>query len=166
MREPYMWRTANISWKMCVVIEQIQSNPIQLWHWGKWKSGPTSKRDPRPRCRPTGKCPRYRCEATGQLLLSEVGSNHVGCSCSWQRSLSRETNTGVTDKIPVPNQSWRGRNHPTSNWPYKGHQIPYLVRRTTNCFIVTIMVKHWPYGPGVGSVTGMSWWRSHRWLIE
>ena len=28
MREPYMWRTANISWRMCVVVKQIQSNPI------------------------------------------------------------------------------------------------------------------------------------------
>ena len=26
-----------------------------LWHWGKWKSGPTNKRDPRPRYRPTGR---------------------------------------------------------------------------------------------------------------
>ena len=25
-----------------------------LWHWGKWKSGPTSKGDPRPRYRSTG----------------------------------------------------------------------------------------------------------------
>ena len=40
-----------------------------LWHWRKWKSGPTSKRDPRPRYRPTGKCPLYRYETTGQLLI-------------------------------------------------------------------------------------------------
>ena len=36
-----------------------------LWYWGKWKSGPTSKRDPRPRDRPTGRCPLHRFEATG-----------------------------------------------------------------------------------------------------
>ena len=53
----------------------------------KWKSGPTSKGDPRPRYRPTGKCPLYRYETTGQLLHSEVGTNQVGCSCTWQRSL-------------------------------------------------------------------------------
>ena len=68
-----------------------------LWHWRKWKSRPTSKRDPRPRYRPTGKCPLYRYETTGQLLHSEVGSNQVGCSRSWQRSLSCETNTGATE---------------------------------------------------------------------
>ena len=33
-----------------------------LWHWRKWKSGPISKRDPRPRYRPTGKYPLYRYE--------------------------------------------------------------------------------------------------------
>ena len=55
-----------------------------LWHWRKWKSGPTSKRDPRPRYRPTGKCPPDRFETTGQLVHSEVVSNQVGCSCTWQ----------------------------------------------------------------------------------
>ena len=103
-----------------------------LWHWWKWNSGPTSKRDPRPRCRPTGKCPLYRYETTGQLLHSDVGSNQVGCSCTWQRSLSCETNTGATKEVPALNQSWRDFNHPTSNWPCQGHQIPYLVPRTAN----------------------------------
>ena len=79
-----------------------------LWHWQKWKSGSTSKRDPRPRYRPTHKCPLYRYETTGQLLHSEVGSNQVGCSCTWQRSLSCETNTGATEEVPAPNQGWRG----------------------------------------------------------
>ena len=37
-----------------------------------------------------------RYETTGQLLHSEVGSNQVGCSCTWQRSLSCEINTGAT----------------------------------------------------------------------
>ena len=57
-----------------------------LWHWGKWKSGPTCKRDPWSRHRPFGKCPIYRFEATGQLLHSSVGSKQVGCSCTWQKS--------------------------------------------------------------------------------
>ena len=62
------------------------------------------------RYRPTGKCSLYRYETTGQLLHSEVGSNQVGCSCTWQRSLSCETNTGATGEVPAPNQSWRGCN--------------------------------------------------------
>ena len=91
-----------------------------------------AKENPHPRYRPTGKCPLYRHETTGQLLHSEIGSNQVGCNCTWQRSLSCETNTGATEEVPAPNQSWRGCNHPTLNWPYQGHQIPYLVPRTTN----------------------------------
>ena len=138
-----------------------------LWHWRKWKSGPTSKRDPRPRYRPTGKCPLYRYETTGQLLHSEVGSNQVGCSCTWQRSLSCETNTGTTEKVPAPNQSWRGCNHPTSNWPYQGHQIPYLVPRTTDWLSpLWSNTDHWPYAAGVCTVTGMSWWILHSRLVE
>ena len=70
-----------------------------LWYWRKWKSGPTRKRDPRPRYRPTGKCPLYIYETTFQLLHSEVGSNQVGCSCTWQGSLSWETNTGGPKKF-------------------------------------------------------------------
>ena len=101
-----------------------------LWHWRKWMSRPTSKRDPWPRYRPTGKCPLYRYETTGQLLHSEVGSNQLECSCTWQRSC--ETNTGAKEEVPASNQSWRGCNHPTSNWPYQGHQIPYLIPRTAN----------------------------------
>ena len=98
----------------------------------KWKSGPTCKRDPWLRHRPISKCPLYRFETTGQLLHSEVDSNQVGCSCTWQRSLSRETNIGAPGEISAPYQSWRGWNHQTSNWPYEGHQIPYLVPRTTD----------------------------------
>ena len=138
-----------------------------LWHWRKWKSGPTSKRDPRPRYRPTGKCPLYRYETTGQLLHSEVGSNQVGCSCTWQRSLSCETNTGAIEEVPAPNQGWRGCNHPTSNWPYQGHQIPYLVTRTTNWLSpLWSNIDHWPYAAGVCIVTGMSWWILHSRLVE
>ena len=64
--------------------------------------------------------------------IQKFGSNQVGCSCTWQRSLSCETNTGATEEVPAPNQGRRGCNHPTSHWPYQGHQIPYLVPRTTN----------------------------------
>ena len=60
-------------------------------------------------------------------------TNQVGCGCTWQRSLPRETNIGGTKEITVHNQSWGGCNHPTLNWPYQGHQVPYLVPRTTHC---------------------------------
>ena len=32
MREPYLWRTANMSWRTCVVVKQMQSNPT--WQYG------------------------------------------------------------------------------------------------------------------------------------
>ena len=127
----------------------------------------TCGRNPWPRHRPTVKCPLYRFEATDQLLHSAFGSNQVGCSCASQNSLPRETNTGATKDILALNQSWRGRNHPTSNWPYQGHQVPYLVPRTTDCLSpLWPNTDHWPYALGVCSVTGMSWQILHNWLIE
>ena len=137
-----------------------------LWHWWKLKSGPTSKRGPRPRYRPTSKCPLYRYETTGQLLHSEVGSNQVGCSCTWQRSLSCETNTRATEEVPVSNQSWRGCNHPTSNWPYQGHQIPYLVLGANWLSPLWSNTDHRLYAASVCIVTGMSWWILHSRLFE
>ena len=50
-----------------------------------------------------------------------------------QDLLPRETNTGTTQEIPALNQSWGGRDHLTSIWPYQGHQVSYLVPRTTGC---------------------------------
>ena len=138
-----------------------------LWHRGKWKSGPTWKRDPWSRLRPIGKCPLYKFEATGQLLHSSVGSNQVGCSCTWQRCLFRETNTGTSKEIPAVNQSWRGCNHPTSDWSYKCHKVPYHVPRTADCLSpLWSNTDHLPYAPGVCSVTGMSWRILHSRLIE
>ena len=129
--------------------------------------GQPAKRDPRPRYRPAGKCPLYRYETTGQLLHSEVGSNQVGCSCTWQRSLSCETNTGATEEVPAPEQSWRGCNHPTSNWPNQGHQIPYLVPRTADWLSpLWSNTDHWPYAAGVCIGTGMSWWILQSRLVE
>ena len=129
------------------------------------ESGSTSNRDPRQRYRPTGKYPLYRYETTGQLH-SEVGSSQVGCSCTWQRSLSCETNT-VATQVPAPNHGWRGCNHPTPNWPYQGHQIPYLVPRTTNWLSpLWSNTDHWPYAAGVCIVTGMSWWILQSRLFE
>ena len=120
LRHIYLCRTANMSWRTCVVVKQIQSNPIQ-----------------------------------------------VGCSCTWQRSLSCETNTGATEQVPAPNQTWRGCNHPTLNWPYQGHQIPYLILRTTDWLSpLWSNTDHWPYAAGVCIVTGMSWWILHSRLVE
>ena len=74
------------------------------------------------------------------------------------RDLSREANIRATEEIPSPNQSWRCCYHPTSNWPYKGHHMPYLVPRTADCSsLLWSNTEHWPYAPGVCSVTGMSW---------
>ena len=99
--------------------------------------------------------------------IQKFGSNQVGCSCTWQRSLSCETNTGATEEVPAPNQGRRGCNHPTSHWPYQGHQIPYLVPRTTNWLSpLWWNTDHWPYAAGVCIVTGMSWWILHSRLIE
>ena len=49
----------------------------------------------------------------------------------------------------------------------KGRQVPYLVPRTTD-YLSPLWTKidHWPYAPGVCSVTGMSWWILHSWCIE
>ena len=159
MYNPFICHIMNLLWSLsdkgtCSFL--LGTKP--LWHWRKWKSGSTSKRDPRPRYRPAGKCSLYRYETTGQLLHSEVGSKQVGCSCAWQRSLYFETNTGTTEEVPAPNHGWRGCNHPTSNWPYQGHQILYLVPRTTN-WLSPLWSKtdHWPYSAGVCIVTGMCW---------
>ena len=79
----------------------------------------------------------------------------------------QQTNTGATKEIPAPNQGWRGSNHPTSNWPYQGHQIPYLVPRTTNWMSpLWSSTDHWHYAAGVCIVTGMSWWILHSRHIE
>ena len=89
---PSICHTTNLFWllsgkRTCPFL--LDTTP--LWHRGEWKSGPTSKRDPRTRYRPTGKCPLYRFEATGQLLRPAIGLKQVRCSSTWQRSLSRET---------------------------------------------------------------------------
>ena len=90
-----------------------------------------------------------------------------GCSYAWPRSLPRETNTGATKEIPALNQCWRDCNHPTSNWPYQGHQVSYLVPRTTGCSSpLWSNIEQWPNASRVCCITGMSWWILHSWLIE
>ena len=82
--------------------------------------------------------------------IDPLTSVQVGCSCTWQRSLSCETNTGAIVEVPEPNQNWSGCNHPTSNWPYQGHQIPYLVPRTADWLSpLWSNTDQWPYAAGV-----------------
>ena len=70
---PYHEPALVIEWQGHTCSFLLDTKPLR--HWRKWKSGPASKRDPQPRHRPTGKCPLYRSEATGQLLHSAVVSN-------------------------------------------------------------------------------------------
>ena len=62
-----------IEWQGHTCSFLLDTKPLR--HWGKWKSGPTSKRNLWPRHRPTGKCPLHRFEATGELLYWAVGSH-------------------------------------------------------------------------------------------
>ena len=41
----------------------------------------------------------------------------------------------LTEEIPALNQSWGG-NHATSNRPYEGHQVPYLVPMLLECAVL------------------------------
>ena len=79
----------------------------------------------------------------GHVSFGQMQSNPIHWSTptlsswfkSWQRPPSRETNTGANEEIPTLNHSWRGWgcNHLTLSWPYQGHQVPYLVPRTSGC---------------------------------
>ena len=54
----------------------------------------------------------------------------------------------------------------TSNWPYQGHQVPYLVLRTADCLQpLWSSTEHWPCTLGVCGVAGMSWRMLYGWLI-
>ena len=128
----------------------------QLWHWGKQKSWPASKRDTGPRYRPSGKCPLCRFEATCQFLHPAVECGctwqmecgctwQMECGCTWPRSLSLKTNTGTTQDMKAPNWSGGGCNYLTSNWPYQGHQVPYLVLWTPDGLPpLWLDTDHWP----------------------
>ena len=101
------------------------------------------------------------------FYIQKLVQTKWGCICTWQRSLSCKTNTEATEEVPAPNQSWRGCNHPTLNWSYQGHQIPYLVPRTTGGLSpLWSNADHWQYAAGVCIVIGMSWWILHSRLVE
>ena len=134
---------------------------------GGMKLRTISKRGPWPRHKPTDQCPLYRFEATGQFRHSAVGSNQMGCSLTWHKYISLGTNTGAIEQFPALNQSWRSCNHPTLSWPYRSHQVPCPVPRTTDCFSpLWPNTDHCPYAPAVCSVTGISWRIILSWLIE
>ena len=157
MRDVYLCRMANISWRTCVVVKsvvkQIQSNPLTHVPVANPQSAAPSCG-----CWPFVVA-RFtwpgllRIQLPDRLSHGSWLSPHAGCSCTWQRSLSRETNIGITEEIPALNQSWRGRNHSTSNWPYQGHKVPYLVPRTADCLsTLWSNTEHWPYAPGVSAL--------------
>ena len=77
---PYHEPSLVIEWQKHVCQSLPDAEP--LWHWRKIKCGPPSKEDPWPWPRPTGKGPRCRFGATGQLLYWAIGPNQVGCSCT------------------------------------------------------------------------------------
>ena len=69
----------------------------------------------------------------------------MGCSCTWQRSLSRETNIGAPEEIPAPYQSWKGCNHQTSNWPTKitkSHILPRVPPTACHHCGQTLTIEH------------------------
>ena len=80
------------------------------------------------------------------------------------RLKSVETNARATEEISALNQSRGGCNHPTSNWPKQG---PYLGPSTPD-YLSPLWsdIDHWPYAPGLYSVTGKSWRILHIWLIK
>ena len=138
-------------------------------------TGSTSKRDPRPRYRPTGKCPLNRFKATSQFphselcsnfLHSELGSNQVGCSGTWTRSPPRGTNTGATKEIPALYQSYLGCDHPTWSGHTKATKSHILSGEPSTAF------HHCGQTPSIDhmhlkcSVTGMLWWKLYSRLVE
>ena len=131
------------------------------------KSWQVSKGVPWPWHWPIGKSPLCRFKAINQLLYPAAGSDQMGCVRTWQRSLSLEANTRSTPEISVPNQSWGGCHHPDSNWSYQGHEVPYLVPRTSH-YLPSLWtdVDQWPHALGMCSSAGNSGWILHCWLFE
>ena len=77
----------------------------------------------------------------------------------------------VTHSCQLVNQQnslgWGGFDNLTTNWPYQGHKIPYLVPRTINCLpALWPDSDNWAHTPGMYSVATKSWWVLYSWLIE
>ena len=79
------------------------------------------------------------------------------------RSVTLETNTRATQEIVAPGKSWGDCNSTTSNWPYQGHKVPYLVWRPTDDYLPALWpnCNHWTRVPVVCSVRAESWWILH-----
>ena len=91
----------------------------------------------------------------------------MGCVRTWQRSLTLEANTRSTQEISAPGQSWGGCHHAASNWSYQGHEVPYIVPRTSH-YLPSLWtdVDHWPHALGMCSSAEHPWWILHCWLFE
>ena len=73
----------------------------------------------------------------------------------------------TTQEISAPGQSRGGCDNSTTNWPYQGHKIPYLVPRTTNCLpALWPDSDNWAHTPGIYGAATKPWWVLHDWLIE
>ena len=101
-------------------------------------------------------------------IQSAVGSNQVGCSCAWQRSSPCETTMGHPKKF----EQWTRAEEVVITRLRIGHtkatKSNSLSRGPpTDCLSpLWSNIEHWPYAPGVCSITGMSWRKLYSWLIE
>ena len=129
-----------------------------LWHWRKWKSRPNSKRDPRPRYRLTGKCPLYLYEAPGQLHIQTLVQTKWDVAVHGRDLYLAKPTSEPPKKFQHLTRAEEIVITRLRIWRYKGHQIPYLVPRTTDCLSpLWSNTDHWPYALGVCSVTGVLW---------
>ena len=145
---PYHEPPLVVEWQRHTYSFLLDTKP--LWHRRKWKSWPAGEGDPWPWHRSSGGCPLCRFETTGQLLHPAVGSNQVGCGCTWQRSLFRKTNTGATVKPTLgPPKKFQ---HLTRAEEVVITDFESAIQRPPSpisCpddhrLLVTIAVKHWP----------------------
>ena len=74
---PFICHIMNLLWSLSGKGTRVRFCwvPSQSGIDGNERVDQLAKETPRPRYRPTGKCPLYRYETTVQLLYSEVGSN-------------------------------------------------------------------------------------------
>ena len=148
---PYHEPALVIEWQGHTCLFLLGTKP--LWHWRKWKSGPTSRRDPRPRYRPSGKCPLYRYKnhwspPTFRCWFKPSIAVHgrdlylvkptLGPPKKFQH-LTRAEEVVIT-RLRIGHT--------------KATKSPYLVPRTVNWLSpLSSNTDHWPYAAGVCVVT-------------
>ena len=82
-------------------------------------------------------------------LLTSIaagGVNQVKCVCTWQISISLETDTRPTQEI-----TWRAEEVVITrlNWSYKGHHVPYFSRGPLDYLpLLWPDADHWPHTLG------------------